>query len=174
MTIPEEAFNTNMEFLYEETVFEIVIDGKDYQIYSQAVPSEKITGMDAKYYLFFLIETENSYASDQIASVKQAFTGILLGVLMIVLTGFMVVLAIIIFIALRTSWRITTAIDVMTRYTQKLKKAPNVDAKIEIIDEISGDPHFVKISEKFENMKKAKTALIKRHKATDPFYKTAV
>ena len=67
LTVPEEDFKTNIENLFEPTVFETFIDGIEYDIYSQPVPSWSTKMEDVHYYLFFLIEKEKSYASAQIA-----------------------------------------------------------------------------------------------------------
>ena len=68
------------------------------------------------------------------------------------------------FIAMRTAGGITNAIDVMTKYTNLLKMAPNVEGKRKIIAEISNDSLFVKTSEVYKKMKLAKKALFYRYK----------
>lgn len=50
-----------------------------------------------------------------------------------ILVGFVVVLTANLCIALKTANSITRAIDVMTEYTNRLKMAPNVDGKRQII-----------------------------------------
>ena len=85
-------------------------------------------------------------------------------ILAVVGLGFIATLGGILVIVFRVAKSITSAIDVMTSYTQKLKKAPDVACKREIIAEISEVDIFVEISEQYENMKIAKKSLIKRHK----------
>ena len=97
------------------------------------------------------------------SEIKFAINLTLILIVMIILTGFCIVLAIILIIALRTAGRITKAIDVMTEYTGRLKLAPNVDSKKNIIAQMSQDPVFSKTSEKFKKMKLAKQALVNRY-----------
>lgn len=153
-----------MTNLFVETVFTSTINGITYQIYSQSVPDGAESRDDVIYYLFFLIERDQSYASEQIAQIEQAFNLTLLLVVIIVLAGFGVDLAGILCIALRTANSITRAIDVMTEYTNRLKMAPNVDGKRQIIAQISTDALFTETSKKYGNMKLAQKALIYRHK----------
>ena len=153
MSIPEEDFKKNMLHLYEETVFPVTIDEVDYQIYSQSVPGDPDSWPNmVKFYLFFLIEADQSYASEDIADISSAFTTMLFWVVIIVLSGFLISLSLIIFTALKTARNITSAIADITRYTQSLKKAPNVDSKKAIIKEISKEPSLLAISEMFEKM----------------------
>ena len=72
---------------------------------------------EVSYYLFFLIEKEKSYASAQIAEIQFSFNLAILYVLFIVLGGFLTVLGLMLYIALRSSKNITNAIDIMTEYT---------------------------------------------------------
>ena len=51
----------------------------------------------------------------------------------------------------------------MTKYTGRLKRAANVEGKQKIIKDISSDPLFKEIDKKFDKMRLAKQALIKRH-----------
>jgi len=68
-------------------------------------------------------------------------------VLLIVCGGFLFVLALIMCVVSRMSRRITLSIDVMTKYTNELKKAPDLASKIKTIEKISNeDPLFKKIS----------------------------
>ena len=98
------------------------------------MPSEAESYDEVLFYLFFLIEKEQSYASDYMSDIGFAMNMTLMLIVMIILTGFCIVLAVIIIIALRTAGKITKAIDVMTEYTERLKMAPNVDSKNKIID----------------------------------------
>ena len=123
---------------------------------------------EVSYYLFFLIEKEKSYASAQIAQIQFSFNLAILYVLFIVLGGFLTVLGLMLYIALRSSKNITNAIDIMTEYTQRLKQATNVEGKRRIINDISEDELFVEIGKKYDRMQQAQKALIKRHKDTDP------
>ena len=122
-----------MENLFVETVFTSEINGIEYQIYSQAVPPEATNYDEVVFYLFFLIEKDDSYASDYMNDIGFAFNLTLVLIVTIILTGFSIVLAIILFIALRTAGRITHAIDVMTEYSERLKMAMNVQGKNNII-----------------------------------------
>jgi len=96
-----------------------------------------------------LIEDSNSTASNYI--------------LLTVFSGFILVITIIMLLVRRTSQRITSSIDVMTEYTNELKKAPDIATKRLTIDRISLDPQFVKISKRYEMMRLAQVQLLERH-----------
>ena len=64
LDIPEADFDNNMTNLFVETVFTSQINGITYQIYSQSVPDGAESRDDVIYYLFFLIERDQSYASE--------------------------------------------------------------------------------------------------------------
>ena len=145
-------------------MFTSEINGIEYQIYSQAVPPAATQIHEVQFYLFFLIEKDKSYASAQITEIEFQNRGVFLTIVIIILFGFIAVLIANLYIALRTANSITQAIDVMTEYTNRLKRATNVDGKRKIIAQISNDALFIKTSEVFEKMKLAKKALFNRYK----------
>ena len=128
------------------------------------MPSTAKTHKEVQFFLFFLIESNQSYASAQIAEIEEQNRATIILITIIILSGFSAVLAANLFIAMRTAGGITNAIDVMTKYTNLLKMAPNVEGKRKIIAEISNDSLFVKTSEVYKKMRLAKKALFYRYK----------
>lgn len=72
----------------------------------------------------------------------------------------MISVCMIIFVVYRSAHRITHAIDVMTDFTNRLKKASDVKTKREIISTMSENNLFDKISQQYFDMKQAKQALL--------------
>ena len=54
--MPESDFKTNLDNLFEPTVFTSVIDGVEYYIYSQAVPESATQLEEVTFYFIFMIE----------------------------------------------------------------------------------------------------------------------
>lgn len=164
--MPEEDFNRNIDNLFIETVFTSLIDGVEYEIYSQAVPQSATVKSQVKFYFIFMIEKEQSYAAEMMADVSKNFNVMLFLIVVTVLSGFLVVIALIMTVGMRTSSNITNAIDIITEYTERLKKATNVEGKQAIIGEISQNKLFIEIGKKWGRMQLAKQSLIKRHRET--------
>ena len=98
------------------------------------------------------------------AEIKFSINLTILYVLLTVLGGFMIVLAMIIFVGLHSSNKITNAIQIMTMYTEKLGKATDYDGKLEVINEISKGNSFKAIGLKWDRMQLAKQSLLRHHK----------
>ena len=67
-------------------------------------------------------------------------------IIFIVGIGFACVLTIIIIVALRTANRITKNIDVMTKFTNELKRATDITKKRDIINSMGDNELFKKVS----------------------------
>ena len=72
-------------------------------------------------------------------------------------------LSLILFIVYLTYRRINRAITFMEDKTNELKKANDVQSKRDIIDKISQDPLFSKISKSYSTMKDSRQALLERY-----------
>jgi len=121
-------------------VYDYEINGIKYNSYSQAVPSDTDGDRSLiKFYLFFIIQADNSYEKEYVTAIKKDLYVKFLLIESILGGGFIIVLVLIVFLVNRTARRITVSIDVMTEYTNELKKAPDLASKIALIDKISKD-----------------------------------
>ena len=162
----QEIFDELVNNIHIEKVFTNIINGVSYDSYSQAVPamSEDAVGLTGvKYMLIFMIESESSYADEQLALIDSDFSRAMLIIELIICSGFFCALLCIQVLVYKQSRPITRAIDTMTRFTNLLKQAPDVQSKRQIIDRICNDPEFIKVNNHYEKMKKAKDSLVKRH-----------
>ena len=98
------------------------------------------------------------------AEIHSSINWTIILIVIVVLASFQAILAAFLFVAIRMTGKITRAIDVMTEYTNRLRKAPNVISKRRIIEEMSNDKTFADTSEFYDNMKLAKRALVHRYK----------
>ena len=98
------------------------------------------------------------------AEINSSINWTIILIVIVVLASFQAILAAFLFVAIRMTGKITRAIDVMTEYTNRLRKAPNVISKRRIIEEMSNDKTFADTSEFYDNMKLAKRALVHRYK----------
>ena len=98
------------------------------------------------------------------AEIQSSINWTIILIVILVLASFQAILAAFLFVAIRMTGKITRAIDVMTEYTNRLRKAPNVISKRRIIEEMSNDKTFADTSEFYDNMKLAKRALVHRYK----------
>ena len=98
------------------------------------------------------------------AEIQSSINWTIILIVIVVLASFQAILAAFLFVAIRMTGKITRAIDVMTEYTNRLRKAPNVISKRRIIEEMSNDKTFADTSEFYDNMKLAKRALVHRYK----------
>ena len=93
-----------------------------------------------------MIPDEVSYAYDYITDLDSKKFTTFIFILLIVAIGFACVLTIIIIFALRTAYRITKNIDVMTKFTNELKRATDITKKRNIIESMGENELFKKVS----------------------------
>ena len=133
-------------------MYPYTINGKKYHVNSQASPPD--TGNDTskiKYYIIVMLEEKNLYSNTHIKELQKTKANSFIFIVLIVCCGSLVVLALIMCLVSRTSRRIIFSIDVMTKYTNELKKAPDLATKIKTIEKISKeDSLFKKISKRYD------------------------
>ena len=93
-----------------------------------------------------MIPEDKSYAYSFISDTNYERMMTFIYILFIVGIGFACVLTIIIFFALRTANRITKNIDVMTKFTNELKRATDITKKRNIIESMGENELFKKVS----------------------------
>ena len=74
-----------------------------------------------------------------------------------------IVMTVVLLIAWSTAKRIILPIDVMTRYTDKMKQAQSRSKKAQLVKELSKEPRFTEINDKFMKMQAAKDLLKRRY-----------
>ena len=162
--LTEDVFNELMDKIYVPEVLFFTINGSTYQSYSQAVPPDT-DGDESKirYWLFFFVKSDNSFAKEPIEQLDSIFRYIFFFILVIVACGFVATLGLIMLIVYLTSRKITKAFGVINNYTTKLKTATDVTKKKSEIESLNQEPLFSKISEQYRLMKLAKASLMQRH-----------
>lgn len=135
--ITPEIFQELLDNIYVETVFNYTINDVTYVSYSQAVPPDTKDQSEIQYWLFFFLPKDESYAAEAKIGVDEDFQSVFQMIVLIVCGGLLLAVAIIMFFVYRTAKKITQAIDVMTDFTNRLKKATDVASKREIIREMS-------------------------------------